>query len=198
MPQSPITSVFWNGCAELTVSATGGASVVDRRKLRVHQLGKVAAALHEFVVSPGLDDASVVEHQNAGRIAHGGEPVGDDEGGAALHDLIERLRNARLGHRVERAGGFVENEDRRVFQQCAGDGEALALAAGQEPAALADPRFKAVRVAVDEIERLCPRSGFAQFRVGRVRLADPQVFADRTVEQKRLLKHDANVAAQAR
>ena len=49
-----------------------------------------------------------------------------------------------LGHRVERAGRFIENEDRRVLQQRAGDGETLALAAGQQPAALADRRFEAL------------------------------------------------------
>ena len=108
------------------------------------KFGKVAAALHQFVVRPGLDDASVVEHQNARRIAHGGEPVGDDEGGAAFHHLIERLRDARLGYRIERARRFVENQDRRVFEQRAGDGEALALAAGEEPAALADARFESL------------------------------------------------------
>ena len=160
------------------------------------KFGKVPSALHKFVVGPGLHDASVVEHQNARRIAHGGEPVGDDEGGAAFHDLIERLGNPRLGYRIERARRLIKNENRWVFQKRTGDGEALALAAGQKPAALADVRFKAVRVAVDEIERLCPRGGFAQFRVASIRLADPQVLADRTVEQKRLLKHHANVAAE--
>ena len=106
--------------------------------------------------------------------------------------------NLRLGHRVERAGGFVENEDGRIFQECAGDGEALALAAGEEPAAFADPRFKTFGIAMDEVERLGARRGFAQLRVGRVGFTDAQIFSDRAVEQQRLLKHHADVAAQAR
>src|SRR5580658_4267110 len=115
-PRSPITSAFWNGCAELLLFGDRRCVRGDGRELGVHQFGECAAALHEFVVSPRLDDAAVVEQQNTGRIAHRGEPVSDDEGGAAFHDLIERLRNPRLGHRIERAGGFVENEDRRVLQ----------------------------------------------------------------------------------
>ena len=114
---------------------------------------------------PRLDDAAVLEDQDAAGIAHGGEAMGDDEGGSALHHLIERPVTPRLGHRIERAGGFVENEDRRVFQQRAGDGEALAFAAGEKPAALADARFEAFGIALDEFERLRPRGGFAQLRV---------------------------------
>ena len=39
---------------------------------------------------------------------------------------------------VERGGGLVEHQDRRVLQDHAGDGDALALAAGELDAALAD------------------------------------------------------------
>ena len=47
----------------------------------------------------------------------------------------------RLLHlRIERARRLVEDQDRRVLQQHAGDGDALALAAGQLHAALADVR----------------------------------------------------------
>src|SRR6185437_5573063 len=79
-------------------------------KLRLHHLGKKAAALQQLIVRPGLDDAAVVEHQDARRVADGREPMCNDKGGAAFHHLVERRGDARLGHRVERAGGFVKNE----------------------------------------------------------------------------------------
>ena len=41
---------------------------------------------------------------------------------------------------VERAGGFVEQQDRRVFEHDAGDSDALALTAGEFHAAFADVR----------------------------------------------------------
>ena len=176
----------------------GSAAVGYRRrsKLRLHQLGEKPAALDQLVERAGLDDPSVLKHQNARRIAHGGEPVGDDEGGAAFHDFVERQIDALLGHRIERAGGFVEDQDRRVLEQRAGDGEPLPLAAGEQPAALADRRLQAAVVAVDEFERLRAGRGVADFGVGGVRLADAQVFRDRAVEQQRLLEHDADIAAQ--
>ena len=72
----------------------------------------------------------------------------------------------------------------------------LAFAAGQQSAAFADARLEGVRPVFDEVERLGAGGGFTQLRFGSVGFADAQVFGDGAVEQKRLLKHDANVAAQ--
>src|SRR5581483_11476320 len=118
------------------------------RKLRLDQFGKESALADQLVERAGLDDASLAKHQNARGVADGAEPVRDHEGGAALHHLVERHVEAGFGQRIERAGRFVEDEDRRVLEQRAGDGEALALAAGQQPAALADAGLEALRVAV--------------------------------------------------
>jgi hypothetical protein len=55
--------------------------------------------------------------------------MGDDESGAAFHHFVERGVEPGFGQRVERAGRFVEDEDRRIFEQCPGHREALPLAA---------------------------------------------------------------------
>ena len=59
-----------------------------------------------------------------------------------------------LGVGVERAGGLVEDEDGRVLEQRARDREALALAAGERGAALADDGVVAVGQAADEVVRV--------------------------------------------
>jgi hypothetical protein len=46
--------------------------------------------------------------------------------------VLERGLDQALGLGVERGGGLVEDQDRRVLQQRTGDGEALALAAGEQ------------------------------------------------------------------
>jgi hypothetical protein len=51
---------------------------------------------------------------------------------------LQLLLDRRLDLGVERRGRLVEHQDRRVLQQHAGDGDALALAAGELDAALAD------------------------------------------------------------
>ncbi len=85
-----------------------------------------------------LDDGAGVHHQNAVGLQNGREPMGDDETGAPRHDAAQRLLHQRLVPRVERRGRLVEQQDRRVGENSAGDGEALALAARKRDAALAD------------------------------------------------------------
>ena len=53
------------------------------------------------------------------------------------HQLVEIVLDRRLDLEVERGGGLVEHQDRRVLQQHAGDRDTLALAAGELDAALA-------------------------------------------------------------
>ena len=77
----------------------------------------IAAAHGEKLrmVAP-LHDASLFHHQNLVGAADGGEPVGDDEGGAPLHQLIQSRLNHGLGFRVERTRGLIENKDARLRQ----------------------------------------------------------------------------------
>ena len=85
-----------------------------------------------------LDDAAVVEHDQAVHLRDGGEPVRDGDHGLARHQRAERRLDRGLDFAVERGGRLVEHQDRRVFEDHARDGDALALAAGQFDAALAD------------------------------------------------------------
>src|SRR5438309_2095115 len=62
-----------------------------------------------------------------------------------------RRQRARGWVGVEAAGGLVEQEDGRVAQDGAGDGDALPLAAGQLHAALADAGLVAVGERRDEV-----------------------------------------------
>ncbi len=45
--------------------------------------------------------------------------------------VLECLLNDAFGFRVQRRGGLVEDQDRRVFKDHAGDRQPLALAAGE-------------------------------------------------------------------
>ena len=66
------------------------------------------------------------------------------------HQRVERGLHRALALGVEGGGGLVEEQDRRVLQDGAGDGDALALAAGERHAALADHGGVALRQGADE------------------------------------------------
>src|SRR5579885_328730 len=80
--------------------------------------------------------------------------MGDEQRGAALQEATNGSLYLILRCAVDGAGGVVENQDARVGEQGAGDGDALALAAGERDAALADHRLIAFLEAEDELVRL--------------------------------------------
>ena len=82
-----------------------------------------------------LDDPTLGEDEDTVGVADGGEAVGDDEGGATLHEALEGFVDEALGLAVEGGGGFVEEEDFRICEDGAGNGDALALAARELGAA---------------------------------------------------------------
>ncbi len=78
--------------------------------------------------------------------------MGDGDHRLAGHQPVEALLDRRLDLRIERRGRLVEDQDRRVLEQHAGDGDALALAAGELDAALADMGVEAgAAVVVGEV-----------------------------------------------
>ena len=98
-----------------------------------------------------LDDAPVLHHRDHVGVAHRGQTVGDDQGRAPLHQVLEGPLDDRLGLGVERRGGLVEDQDRRVLVEGARDRQALALSAREPHSRLADHRVVAVRQLEDEL-----------------------------------------------
>jgi hypothetical protein len=94
---------------------------------------------------------AVLEHDDGVGQRDRREPMGDHERRAPGHDLAQRRLDLLLGRRVDRRRRVVEDEDARIGQERARDGDALALAAAQRQAALADARVVAVGQALDEV-----------------------------------------------
>ena len=75
-----------------------------------------------------LDQAAEVEDQHPVAPDHGREAVGDDEGGAALEEALQRLLDGCLGEGVNRGSGLVQDEELGVADQGASKRDELALA----------------------------------------------------------------------
>ena len=56
--------------------------------------------------------------------------MGDCKGGAAFHEAFERFLDEHFGFGIDGRCGFVQDEDTRVVEDGAGDGDALFFAAG--------------------------------------------------------------------
>ena len=103
----------------------------------------VAVQPQQLVVRALLDDAALLEHDQAVHARDGGEAMRDRDHRLAFHQAEQLLLDRELDLAVERRRGFVEHEDRRVLQHHARDRDALALAARELDAALAHVRFVA-------------------------------------------------------
>ena len=102
-----------------------------------------AAGLDQRVMGAVLDQAAALERDDAIRRPHGREPVRDDQNRPPLGDLLHVLLNDALALIVEGARRLIEDQDARVGDERAGNGDALALAAREGRAALADDRVVA-------------------------------------------------------
>ena len=105
----------------------------------------------QFLVSAALDDLAALDHQNLIRAANRRQPMRDDERRAALPQRSQAVLNHHLALAVEARRGLVQQQDARVREHRAGDGHALALAARQPDAALADDRVVALLELLDEL-----------------------------------------------
>ncbi len=162
----------------------------------MHQILEQPGLAHEFGVSAVLGDASVRNHQQPLTILHRGQPVGDEDDRAPTEIFFDGLLDQLLAERVERAGGFIEDETLRLGQQGAGDGKPLALAAGKRRAAFAHARGEPAGQLGDEFPRVGQFAGMADGGIGGVGPGDPDVVAHGCPENKWILRDDAELLAQ--
>ena len=93
-----------------------------------------------------------------------------------------RFLDVALGFGIERCGRFVEQDDRRILDQRACNRDALALAAGELHAVLADLSVVALREAHDEIVRMRGFRGGDDLCLAGAQLAERDVLADGAAE----------------
>ena len=103
----------------------------------------------------------------------------------------------RLGcFRVEMRSRLVEQEHRSVGQESPGDRQALALAAGELRALLADQRLEPVGERGDPVADAGAMEGVLELRVGRARAGEAEVRPDRRVEHVGVLAGEGEGAPQ--
>ena len=92
----------------------------DRLDLQLDHLAIPAALVHQIGVRALLDDAAMVENDDAIGVHDGAEAVGDDEARPVGHQGLQACLDEPLAVRVQVAGGLVQDQDPRVGQQWPG------------------------------------------------------------------------------
>lgn len=124
--------------------------------------------------------------------------MGDQKRGAAGHQPLQGRLHLGLALGIEGAGGLIEQQDRGVLQEGAGDRDTLALAAGEARPGLAHRGVVALGQGQDEVVRRGLLGGGFDLGLAGLGIGIGDVGADRVVEQERLLGDQGDVMAQAR
>src|SRR5215813_3540556 len=85
--------------------------------LELIELPVDSAMGEQFLVITDLPYMALVHDDNLVGTLNGGEPVGNDHGGAALDHVGERVADAQFGFSVHAGGSFIEHQDFRIVGQ---------------------------------------------------------------------------------
>ena len=151
--------------------------------------------LHELLVGALLHYPTLLEHHYEVGMLYGAEAVGDDEGGAARHEAVERLLHKVFALGVERRGGFVEDEDVGIGEDGTSYGETLPLSAAEERAPIADKGVVALGLLHDEVVGMSYLGSTNNLLHRSIGEPEGDVVADGVVEEVGLLRDDTDVAA---
>ena len=141
----------------------------------------------EFGVVAAGHDAPFIEDEDAVGVLNGAEAVRDGEDGAAFCEGVEGGLDLVLAFGVEGGGGFVEYDDGGVFEEGAGDCDALALSAGEPGTAFADEGFVAVIEGFDKFVGMGEAGGLADGFVVGVGVPDADVVGDGVAKEEGFL-----------
>src|SRR5579863_1440239 len=157
----------------------------------------VDAALGEqFLMGALFAEAAFVEDEDAVGVLNGAETMRDDERCAADEQTVERFADQEFGLRVNAGSCFVENEEARIVCEGAREIDELPLADAERGAAFVDGGGDAFGQRGDEVGQAdFVASAENRFAID-ARRAEPNIGLDRAAEEERILKDDAEHAAQ--
>src|SRR5690554_1863782 len=104
---------------------------VGRVLLELHavQSGVISVEGHQLGMAAALDDTPLVHHHDDVRLFDGGQAVGNHQRRTPLHHPVQGSLDMALGLGIQGRGRLVEDQDGRIAQKRAGDGQPLTLAA---------------------------------------------------------------------
>lgn len=153
--------------------------------------GKIAGLRFEGVGRAELFDASVAEDEDLIAFAEGGVAVADDDAGALPHEGEDALKDEGFGGGIDGGEAVVEDHEFGGTEEGAGDGAALALAAGEGNPSFADAGEESIGKFVKIGFEGGKAEDFVEFFGGGIGFGEAEVFFEGHGEENRFLGGDA-------
>ena len=144
---------------------------------------------------PPLHNPATLEHEDLIRAADRRQPVRDHERRPPMAQGAQPILDLGFALGIETGGRFVEHENPRVGENRPRDGDALALAAGQLHAALADDGVVFLVELRDEFVTVRDARHFLDLLARRMRPRERDVLGDRAIEEEVVLQYHAKLSA---
>ena len=158
--------------------------------LQVHHVGVKPVLRIELVGTPLLGHSAVSQHDDLVRARDGTHPVRDDQDRLAADQAGQRRLDERLVLDVQTGRRLVEQDDGRILEEGARNGNALALAARKGAAVFADVGVSLVRELFGKfvaVGKLCRREDLL---IRRVLAAEADILQNGIVKQRDVLEND--------
>ena len=141
-------------------------------------------------------DLTLVHDNDLIAILDGGQAVSHDDGGTALHQLVQRILDQRFGLCVDVGGSFVQNQHGRLECQGTCKGQQLTLTGREGCAALDDLMIIAAIQLLDKAVGVDVFGSFHHICIADAFFAQTDVALDIAGKEEHILQHLANVTAQ--
>ena len=86
---------------------------------------------YQFGMRTAFDDLTAVDDQDQVGCQDGAEAMGDNDAGALSHDALQGFLDELFRFAVQAAGGFIQHQDLRVFEDDPRQCQALLLSAAK-------------------------------------------------------------------
>jgi len=147
----------------------------------------------ELLVGSDLDDRASIQHDNPIGPLDRGQPMGDDYGSSVPHQVTQRQLHEALGLVIQRRRGFIEDEQRGIAENGAGNRQSLTLTAGKFNPLFTYQRLISLWESLDKIVRIGQPRGLHNLFLCGLLSSECDVIADRVVEQHDILRDNSDV-----
>ena len=154
------------------------------------------ALLHQLFMRSKLNDSAVRQYNDEVGAPQRAQAMCHNERRPPAHGGVHGVQDLVFRFRIDRGQCIVADQDGRLQKNCPRNGQPLPLSAGQIGAVLADDRVVTMRQRTNKL--ICRGDSRCAFDLVFccVRMTKGDVRRHRIAEQKALLKHNTDAAAQ--
>ena len=149
---------------------------------------------HQFLVCSTLNNLTLVHHKYLVSMTNRFQPVCNHNYCFFMRYLLHGFHQLLLIFWIYIGCGFIQNNNRRIFQHRAGNGNALSFATGKMSATASDLCFKAFLKSHNKIITTTVLCSLFHLCIRRILFSHADILPHSSIKQKVILRYICNEA----